>query len=319
MSGRIQCSNSLTVWRIIDGKPGHEAQSAGLVSALGRLRAVDCHDLPALGGRVAFRHWLSRSFPEGAELPDPDLIIGAGHRTHPTLLAARRARGGQAVVLMRPSLPDCWFDFCLVPAHDRPQKRKNVIVTQGVLNGIHSAENASIECGLILVGGPSAHYRWDAEGLLDQIRQVVEVDRTVRWVLTTSRRTPESTELRLLALEEPNLEVVPLAKTATGWVAERLQECGLAWVSEDSVSMVYEALTAGARVGLLKVPSKGGHSRVARGVEALLDSQQVVRISTSVQDLRLLPTQTEPFHESDRCAKLILNSLIANSEGQGVS
>ena len=39
------------------------------------------------------------------DLPTPDIVLGAGHRTHLSLLAARRVHRGKAVVLMRPSLP----------------------------------------------------------------------------------------------------------------------------------------------------------------------------------------------------------------------
>ncbi|NTV97009.1 MAG: hypothetical protein HGA75_16620, partial [Thiobacillus sp.] len=38
----------LTLWRLVDGKPGHEKQTLGLAQALGRL--TDCRriDIPAL-------------------------------------------------------------------------------------------------------------------------------------------------------------------------------------------------------------------------------------------------------------------------------
>ena len=301
--------DGLVVWRILDEKAGHEAQSAGLVAALGRLCSVDCHDLPALGGRDALFRFLSGSFAEGSKLPDPDLLIGAGHRTHMTLLAARRGRGGRAVVLMKPSLPTCWFDLCLIPEHDRPAGAGNIFPTQGVLNTIHASPDASIKRGLILLGGPSAHYRWNREDLLAQLRGVVRADPSVHWILTTSRRTPEATEAGLLGLEERNLEVVPFAQTEPGWVAARLQECGLVWVSEDSVSMVYEALTAGARVGLLKVPKEGNGSRVSRGVLSLIESQRVTPFAQPVPDLGSLSAQPALFDEADRCARHILSIL----------
>ena len=45
---------------------------------------------------------------------------------------------------------------------------------------------------------------------------------------------------------------------------------GEVWVSEDSVSMIYEALTAGARVGLLKV-ERFKKNRLTRAVDALVE------------------------------------------------
>lgn len=254
----------ICIWRIVDGKPGHESQTAGLVQALGDMAQVDVYDLPVSGRLTALSQWLCGRFSAGKDLPAPDLILGAGHGTHLSVLAAKRRFGGRAVILMQPSLPLRLFDLCLIPEHDDPADLPNVVQTYGVLNTIRPAANASLVRGLVLIGGPSTHHGWDTEGIVAQVVACAQANRDVEWVLTTSRRTPDLSEAALLALDEPNLKVVPFAQTERGWVAERLQECGLAWVSEDSVSMVYEALSSGARVGLLQVPAKGKSSRVIR-------------------------------------------------------
>jgi len=82
----------LTVWIVSDGKPGHVNQSLGLAEALARATTTETHRLPAL---PAWRAWLALLLKHapGTSLPSPDLIVGAGHATHLTLLAARRARG----------------------------------------------------------------------------------------------------------------------------------------------------------------------------------------------------------------------------------
>ena len=126
----------LVVWRLLDGKPGHESQSLGLARALERLTSVSVHDLPVRDIAAGPFGWLLRRFPAGRDLPDPDLIIGAGHATHWPLLCARRARGGRAVVLMKPSLPKRWFDRVVAPEHDGVRPGGNVIVTRGVLNAM---------------------------------------------------------------------------------------------------------------------------------------------------------------------------------------
>ena len=77
-------------------------------------------------------------------LPTPDLLLGAGHHTHLSLLAARRIRGGKVVVLMRPSLPPGLFDLCLIPEHDAPPARPNVLATRGALNRIQPAATLRI-------------------------------------------------------------------------------------------------------------------------------------------------------------------------------
>jgi mitochondrial fission protein ELM1 len=305
----------LVIWRFIDGKAGHEAQTLGLVQALARRRAVECVELEAPGRAKALLSWLTGRFPEGADLSAPDLIIGAGHRTHFSLLAARRACGGQTVVLMKPSLPGSFFDLCLVPQHDAPGSAANVIETVGVLNPMQPAANARADRGLLLIGGPSKHHGWNTEALVDQVQRVVAADRQMQWVLTTSRRTPEDCEAALEALSEPNLQVIPVSETQPGWVAERLQECARAWVSEDSVSMVFEALTAGAGVGLLSVPSLGVHSRVHVAAESLVESGHVVRFEARRAGCDFtLPPPSKPLSEADRCADEILK-LLSRSLG----
>ena len=301
----------LIVWRIVDGKPGHESQTAGLVQALARLRPVKHFDVPTVGRLEALVSWLVGRFSPGKALPAPDFILGAGHRTHGAMLAARRAWGGKAVVLMKPSLPLGFFDLCFIPQHDGVDAAPNVEMTRGALNTIQPSSAADPGRGLFLVGGPSAHHGWDEPALLAQILRIVQANREVSWILTTSRRTPDTTERALKVLSEPNLEVVPYAATERGWVGERLQECAHAWVSEDSVSMVYEALTAGARVGLLSVPAKKGLSRVQAGVEALVADGYVARLGAdSVLSDESGAVARLPFCEADRCAELVLERFM---------
>jgi signal peptidase I len=47
-------------------------------------------------------------------------------------------------------------------------------------------------------------------------------------------------------------------------------EAGEVWVSEDSVSMLYEALSSGARVGVLAV-RRGAANRITAAVDALVE------------------------------------------------
>lgn len=79
----------LIVWVIVDGKPGHMNQSLGLAEALSRATPTDIHRLPALPAWRAVLAGLLKRMP--SSYPAPDLILGAGHATHLTLLAAKRA------------------------------------------------------------------------------------------------------------------------------------------------------------------------------------------------------------------------------------
>ena len=293
----------MVVWRLTDRKPGHENQTSGLVAALLRRGPVQCHDIAIDRATTGMADLLLRRFPPGNPLPPPDLLLGAGHTTHLPLLAARRARGGRAVVLMRPSLPLGLFDLCLIPEHDNPPRRRNVLATHGVLNGLTASGAHHQDRGLVLIGGPSKHYGWDQPGLMGRLRRLFESSPAVRFTLTDSRRTPDSFISDLEMQRFPNCEIVPLAETGPGWVAAQLAESALAWVTEDSVSMVFEALTAGCRVGLLPVPLQRP-GRVSRGVNALLEAGWVGRFENGAEGAPPLPRAG--FNEADRCAEWML-------------
>lgn len=292
------------VWRFTDATPGHDNQSAGLVKALAALRPVAVHNLPAAGPLTAVADWLLGRATVWRDLPDPALIIGAGHATHVSLLAAARARGGRTVVLMRPSLPVAWFDLCLIPEHDRPKPATNVLETRGALNAMAPAAEKRTDQGLILLGGPSQHHGWNTTQILNQVMAVADRDPNRQWTVTGSRRTPPETLRELATRRADNLRSVDSSSTDADWLAPRLAAASRVWVTEDSVSMVYEALTAGAATGVLHVPHRH-KSRVAAGVDALVDEKSVTRFSDWLAG-RALRVPDPPPNEAARCAQWIV-------------
>lgn len=294
----------LVVWRFSDGKAGHDNQTRGLAEALARLRPVETHTLDPLPLAAALKGWLLGRLPSWNGLPVPDLLLGAGHRTHLSLLATRRSRGGKVVVLMRPSLPLSLFDLCLIPEHDAPPTRSNVLATRGALNRIQPSATLESDRGLMLIGGPSAHFDWDDVALRQSIAALVAADPAIQWTLTTSRRTPAGFLEGLSDQAEARLTVVPVEKTGPDWLPAQLAQVGQAWVTADSVSMVYEALTSGAAVGILDVPRKRA-SRISWGLNRLAAEGWV----TSFADWRQRPYLYRPpgvFNEAERCARWIV-------------
>ncbi|MGH8470092.1 MAG: mitochondrial fission ELM1 family protein [Gammaproteobacteria bacterium] len=300
----IAAEGRVVVWRICDGKTGHEHQTHGLVRALGRLMPVEPHELEACSNLRAIGDFLFKRFPAARSLPDPDLIVGAGHATHSSLLAARRARGGRVVVLMRPSLPLAWFDLCLIPEHDGVRERSNVISTRGVLNEIQSSGRPRQDQGLFLIGGTSTHYHWDEGTVLTQVQAVLAAFPYLRWQLSDSRRTPATTSRALARLGTRQVRVVPHADTHRGWLTKALAAAQIVWVTEDSVSMVYEALSSGAAVGLLRLPRRGTN-RITAGIDALLGAGMITAYEAwaSGEPLR---APTPPLAEAARCAQMIV-------------
>lgn len=296
-----QSPRVVVVWVFTDGKAGHENQLRGLLAALARHYPVDARWIKVPAYASVLSSLMTRRFLPGVGLPPPDLLIGAGHRTHLPMIAARRAHGGRSIVLMKPSLPRAWFDLCVIPEHDAVTGA-NVFTTRGALNPVEpGSKNA--RAGLILIGGPSRHHRWRENDIVSQIETILTAETDIHWTLTTSRRTPASTTARLCALKRANLTVVPVNETGSGWLSERLSSATQVWVTEDSVSMVYEALTANAATGVLGVPAKR-ESRIARGIEALSRDGMVTRFA-DWQPGRKLHAPAAPFNEAARAAAWI--------------
>lgn len=298
----------VVVWSFSDGKPGHESQTRGLLAALGErvplaeypVNVEDCRAglMACLTGRASF----------GQQLPDPDLLVGAGHATHLPMLNARRLRGGRVVVLMKPTLPVAWFDLCVIPAHDRPRRVVNVLVTHGVLNRVRPGAAREADTGLILVGGPSDHVHWSSAGVATAIGELLARTPAVHWTLTTSRRTPADFTAAL-GTGRPGLDVVPGAQTGPDWLPQQLARAAQVWVTQDSVSMIYEALTSGAAVGLLDVPWRNARDRLARGVAQLVH-EGLVTTFVAWRGGAVLRPPARPFDEAARCAAWIAEQWL---------
>jgi len=294
----------LVVWIVSDGKPGHVNQSLGLAEALARAAPADLHTFPALPAWRAWLAWLTTRLA-AAPTDAPDLIVGAGHATHATLLAARRAHSGRAVVLMKPSLPRSCFDLAILPAHDGVAADARTLVTEGALNRVRPSRERDADRGLILIGGDSPHFEWDSDAVQVQIKSILARTPDMRWTLTTSRRTPAAFLQDLPAA--PNLGVVPHTATPPDWLPAQLARSAVVWVTPDSASMVYEALTAGADVGVFDLPVNP-KSRVARAIAQLADARRVTRFAAWCASGTLHPN-TQPLAEADRCAEWILEWL----------
>lgn len=304
-------NHSLIIWQLTDGKPGHEKQTLGLINAIAKQTAVDHYEIPVRPSMFTWVNYLAGRWHQGNHLPLPDFIIGAGHHTHIHMLAAKKAFGGKTVVLMRPSVSASLYDFALIPEHDQYQGRGHVIETRGVLNPMQPKGEHDPNRVLLLIGGPSKHYGWENQAVINQVKMLIHQQPDKQFVLTTSRRTPLDFTRALAKENLPRLAIVPVAETPVGWVEQELAKSGAAWISEDSVSMVYEALTAQVAVGLIGV-KKLRENRVADGVANLVRNRHVVRFDPNgvhQQNMHAL----NGFQEAGRCA----NQLLAAWEQSG--
>ncbi len=283
-----------------DGKPGHENQALGLLEAL--QARCDCqwqaHDVRQ-GGVGRF---LRQQGPF-------HLAVAAGHATHGALCRARFS-GVTTILLMRPSLP-FWlarycFDRMIIPRHDQPPAHTQVLATEGALNRMHP-QAPQANTGMILLGGPSSHVIWEDTPQLERVQALLQADPARQWVLADSRRTPEATRKGLQALAgQRGAQYQPWEHCPPGWLMQTLPRQARIWVSADSVSMVYEALSTNAEVGLLPVAWKK-NNRLAAGLKTLLEQEWLLSFDQWRQGMGF-PSRPV-LQEADRAAEWLLQSL----------
>ncbi|MEZ6033022.1 MAG: ELM1/GtrOC1 family putative glycosyltransferase [Planctomycetaceae bacterium] len=296
-------SRAVCVWRFLDGRAGHRNQVLGLTEALGRMVPIVCQDIDVSQMLNGVRCLLPRPLNMLRRYRLPDFLIGAGHATHLPLLAAATWFGGKSIVLMKPSLPLALFDLCLVPAADGLRKiPPNVMLTEGAINRIRPGSARIPDRGLVLIGGPSRHFGWSDSDVLRQVQSVIEASPAVEWTISTSRRTP-ATFLSAWQASGCRGRLVPVEQTNSEWLPAQLTTMANVWVTNESVSMIFEALTAGAAVGILQL-SPSRDSRVTRCVDSLISRKLVTPFN--LFHVRLpAPIAGGLFNEAERCAEMI--------------
>ena len=298
----------VVVWRFTDGKPGHEKQSLGLLQALAERVPLEVHRFDVRFTHLFWRQLRGHALHGDIDIPVPDLIVGVGHRTHPHMLLTRLVCGGKVVALMKPSLPHRWFDLVFVPRHDRYLRKGNLVETRGVVCPDTRGDKRAGR-GLILLGGRNRHFEWDPREIARQVTGIARCSPETHWYVCDSPRTPAA--FREALGEVPNLEFRHWRTMAADFLERALAEAAYVWVTADSVSMLYEALSAQATVGVIALRKRRPHrgNKLSRGI-ALLRTQGHVYLSSDGYRLRDALPPPHFFSESHRCADIVVRRML---------
>lgn len=264
---------------IDEGSPGHLTQSRGLATALaqacqakvqtcsvrlktrGLLRPLlrtlcklSTHGLPEV--------LLSRVYqlPSPHSWPKTDLIVTSGGRGLYYAYSLARRLQCPLVYCGDPSpLPAHWCDVILSPLPTHAQTRS--IKTDLLLTGVSPSDiagkgeifrNAFNQTGAqylaaLLIGGDSRSHHYtpeDWQALINGVNQLGS--QGWRWLITTSRRTPQQVERQLQQALRPEflVDTVWWHQQASPMVQAYLDAADLVLVTRDSMSMLSEAISA---------------------------------------------------------------------------
>ncbi len=245
---------------------------------------------------------------------DADLVLCAGSRTHLLALALKRKYGFPVYVCMNPGVVlRRFFDGCFIPAHDNVSAAANILTTFGSPNPCVNKKQHNSQCGLILLGGlDRKSHSWDSRDVIEKIRIITEEEPQMSWVISSSPRTPiETVSLirEILTSKGGELQFFDYKDTSPGWVEEQYQKCQKVWVTADSMSMVYEALSSGCQVGLLPLRWRKGGIKFKRNEEALVAGGLVTSFNSWRKNKEMIFPDTD-FNEAQRCANFILKNIV---------
>jgi uncharacterized protein len=303
----------LDIIAVMDNRPGHWKQTEAIVRALAAFTAVNIrYRRVACDLRSDLRQWGSAVTamlkPSKKAAENPDIVIGTGSHTHATIIELGLGNDAKKIICMSPPTGlGVFFDLCFIPEHDRVPPRKNFFFTVGPPNLSKPSGRQDNRKGLILVGGtdPTSHH-WRSSEIAATIQGIIDHTPAVHWTLSTSPRTPPEMEQAFLTgFQGHRVNVVLFSQTPPQWIEQHYSTCKWVWVTADSMSMVYEALSAGCRVGLIPVAWKRSTSKFVRAEQHLIGRGHATSYPKWIS-AKTFPKQRRAINEAERCATEIL-------------
>ncbi len=291
----------------------------------------------------AARSWLAAALtPESHQALDaiaaPDIVLSTGSSVAPVNLLVARLHQAKAAVVNRPSPIGCGlFDLAILPRHqwqhgDGTSARVLGAPTHVTPHGVAELREGLVVAGVasageaigLLFGGNDRRYTWS----LDAARKVVEsliavANRSGRRIaVATSRRTPDDVadyvRSRLTQSpvcvysafpddDPPKQDVVPTVLAHSLWTA----------VTVDSFSMVCEAASGGAPVGLVEIPPRRP-DRYAVTYDAIAEHTRLTRMRVdtlydAATSMTQSPPEARPLDDAGTAARAI--SQLASASG----
>ena len=305
--------DSLKILAVTDSRPGHVKQTEAVIRSLSEVTQIEVDYRHVTGGiEQEILNW-GEAIASILKHPrkrsqGPDIVIGTGSHTHATVIHMGNRHGAKKIICMSPPTGlGFLFDLCFIPEHDHIAPCNNYLFTVGPPNLSKNRGNHDSQKGLILIGGiDTKSHHWNSEKIVDAVNAIIDRTPGIQWTVSTSPRTPETIEKQLSKdLEFRKSIFAPYHQTPKNWIESQYSDSAYVWVTADSMSMVYEAITAGCRVGLIPVEWKKRDNKFAISEKRLIGRQYVTSLEEWLRE-RTFPIQQREINEADRCATEIL-------------
>ena len=310
---------SFKIGAFFDGSPGHDKQTLGIIGQLKKRVAVDLVSIPVRRKSLAQQaadfvaYYTGWQKPKETSLKKCNILLGTGTPTHLPMLLQKRAYGIPVITCMTPATflrKHC--DLIFAPYHDTPPVKENTFPTLGPPTLNSNRETHEPGKTLVLIGGtdPRSH-SWNTRQIVDGVRQLVNIDATKNYLLSSSPRTPEDTVTCLASFAEglENVSFFDVHDTPPGWLEQQYAICKQVWVTGDSISMVYEALSSGCRVGIIPVQWRRRNSKFQMSENYLLEHGLAVHLAPYAAGKKTWAENRE-INEAQRCAEEIIKRFL---------
>jgi KDO2-lipid IV(A) lauroyltransferase len=205
-----------------------------------------------------------------------EYVVSCGSVTAPVNVFMAKENNAKNIIIMKPGIINLrQFSLAIIPKHDRPPLKKNVVTTTLAPNlidrdsmreyGARLKDQVNIEKNIVLgalIGGSNPEFTMTKEMANKAISGLIEFCKAydADLLLTTSRRTPKDVEAlikeRLSKYRFCKLIVIANEKNMEGAVAGILDLSDIVAVSGESVSMVSEAIHSGKKVVVFDLEKK---------------------------------------------------------------
>ncbi len=232
---------------------------------------------------VSYNENLDAASYRNLNFADFDLFVGAGSTTYYALKFYARRYAKPSIALMYPKGYRKDFSVIIAGAHDRPKPRANLKISPVSLSfsrpqGLYRPQRKAVG---FIIGGPNSCFEMGDE-ILKQIEGVRAQFADCEFALTTSPRTPRATES---ALEKLSWDYsVIYSREPINPIGDFLAQCEWVFISEDSVSMISEAVSNGsANVAILSLKRKDAHNKFDDFISALVSTGHARRYDEALK------------------------------------